>query len=205
MAETTSILIGDDHELIRDAVAQLLRTEPDFTINVAKDLASVVAEIRSKGGFGIVLLDVNMPGMNGLDGVKSVVIENRDGAVVIFSGQVDNDFVWQSIELGAKGYIPKTLPLRSLASALRVVASGQCFVPIMERRASQSNPNGHNLTDREISILRKLPLGMTNKEIAREEGITEMLVKMHMRTICSKLSAKNRTHAAMIARQMSLV
>lgn len=204
MSDNTSILIGDDHELVRDAVAQLLRSERDFSVSVAKDVASVLSEIRTHGGFEIVLLDVNMPGMNGLSGVETVITENAKGSVVIFSGQVDHDFVWKAIELGARGYIPKTLPLRALTSALRLVLSGQPFFPIMERASVRPNQLGSDLTDRERSILRKLPNGLTNKEIAREEAITEMMVKMHMRSICAKLNAKNRTHAAMIAREMSL-
>lgn len=205
MTEPLSILIGDDHELIRDAVAFMLRSDPEFTVRAAKDAASVLAEIKAAGSYDIVLLDVHMPGMNGLDSVEEVVAANKNGAVVVFSGQVDSDFVWKAVELGAKGYIPKTLPLRALTSTLRVIASGQTFVPFMERPDTKPELPGYNLTDRERSILRKLPKGMTNKEIARIEGITEVVVKMHMRAICAKLNAKNRTHAAMIARQMSIV
>lgn len=204
MTNTISILIGDDHELVRDAVAQLLRSEVDFAVSVANDMQSVQAAIVAQGSFEIILMDVNMPGMNGLEGVETIVAANNPGAIVIFSGQVDNAFVMNAIELGAKGYIPKTLPLRSLSSALRLVSSGQTFLPIMDRQDVRANHAGYNLTDRERSVLRKLPSGMTNKEIARIECITEMMVKMHMRSICAKLNAKNRTHAAMIARQMSL-
>lgn len=202
MTEQLSILIGDDHELVRDAIANMLQAEPDFRVRGAKDRSAVLSEIRAASGFDIILLDVNMPGMNGLEGVESVITENKDGAVVIFSGHVDDDFVWKAIELGAKGYVPKTLPIRSLCSTIRVIASGQIFIPMVKRPETRATEPGHNLNDRERSILRKLPQGMTNKEIARVEGITEVMVKMHMRSICSKLNAKNRTHAAMIARQM---
>jgi len=204
MTNKIAILIADDHELVRDAVAQLLRAEADFEISVANDMQSVQAAVVTHGSFDIVLMDVNMPGMNGLEGVETIVAANSPGAIVIFSGQVDNSFVMNAIDLGAKGYIPKTLPLRSLSSALRLVSSGQTFLPIMDRQDVRASQAGYNLTDRERSVLRKLPSGMTNKEIARIECITEMMVKMHMRSICAKLNAKNRTHAAMIARQMSL-
>ncbi|MDO9640619.1 MAG: response regulator transcription factor [Pseudotabrizicola sp.] len=205
MKEHLSILIGDDHELIRDAVAHLLRSEPEFSVHVAKDASSVLSEIRRAGKFDIVLLDVLMPGMKGLDTVKDMVSANSGGAVVIFSGQVDSDFVWAAVELGAMGYIPKTMPLRALSSTLRVIATGQIFVPIMERPETKLELPGFNLTDREKSILRKLPKGMTNKEIARIENIPEVAVKMHMRAICAKLNAKNRTHAAILAQEMSIV
>lgn len=202
MTEKLSILIGDDHELIRDAVAHMLRSEPEFSVHVAKDSCSVLTEIEAAGGYDIVLLDVNMPGMKGLDSVEEVITANKNGAVAIFSGQADKDFVWRAIELGAKGYIPKTLPIRALASTIRVIAAGQTFVPLLERQENTQDQLGYNLTEREMAILRRLPKGMTNKEIARLEGVTEVTVKMHMRAICTKLNAKNRTHAAMIARQM---
>ena len=205
MTKQLSILIGDDHELVRDAIAHMLRSEPDFLITVAKDATAVLHEIETAGSYEIILLDVNMPGMDGLSGVEDVIRANQDGAVVIFSGQVDDVFVWKAIELGAKGYIPKTLPIRALTSAIRVIASGQTFVPLNRRSETDADTPGYGLTDSEKSILRKLPKGMTNKEIARIEGFSEVIVKMHMRSICAKLKAKNRTHAAMIARQMSII
>lgn len=205
MTNHLSILIGDDHELIRDAIAHMLRSESDFSVTVAKDARTVLHEIQLAGSYDVILLDVNMPGMDGLSGVEDVVKANDDGAVVIFSGQVDDIFVWKAIECGAKGYIPKTLPIRALTSAIRVIASGQTFVPFHRRSESDTDGPGYGLTESEKSILRKLPQGMTNKEIARIEGFTEVIVKMHMRSICAKLNAKNRTHAAMIARQMSII
>lgn len=205
MIRQISILIGDDHELVRDAIAHMLRSEPDFSITVAQDAAAVLREIKSAGVHDIVLLDVNMPGMDGLIGVEDVIRVNQNGAVVIFSGQVDDVFVWKAVELGAKGYIPKTLPIRALTSALRVIASGQTFVPLQRRSDEDSGTPGYGLTSIEKSILRKLPKGMTNKEIALIEGLSEVIVKMHMRSICAKLNAKNRTHAAMIARQTSII
>ncbi len=145
-----------------------------------------------------------MPGMDGLVGVEKAVLANKGGAVVIFSGQVDNDFVSSAIQKGAKGYIPKTFPLQALTSALGVIAAGQIFLPISQQSDAGSENSGYNLTDREKAILRKVSNGMPNKEIARITGITEPLVKMHMRNICIKLKAKNRTHAAMIARRMAI-
>ena len=204
MTEQLSILIGDDHELVRDAVAHMLRSELGFSVDVAKDGPSVLTAIAAAGGYSVVLLDVNMPGMHGLTSVEEVIRANKSGAVAIFSGQVDKDFVWKAIDMGAKGYIPKTLPIRALASTVRLIASGEGFVPMMKRQEVTPDQPGYNLTERELAILRKLPKGLTNKEIALIEGLSEVTVKMHMRAICSKLNAKNRTHAAMIAQQMSI-
>jgi DNA-binding NarL/FixJ family response regulator len=204
MTTKISILIGDDHELVRDALAHLLRSNGDFTVSVAQDEPSVLAEVAAHGFFDVLLLDIQMPGMDGLVGVEKAVLANKGGAVVIFSGQVDNDFVSSAIQKGAKGYIPKTFPLQALTSALGVIAAGQIFLPISQRSDAGSENSGYNLTDREKAILRKVSNGMPNKEIARITGITEPLVKMHMRNICIKLKAKNRTHAAMIARRMAI-
>ncbi|RGP36917.1 response regulator [Pseudotabrizicola alkalilacus] len=149
MTKQLSILIGDDHELVRDAIAHMLRSEPDFLITVAKDASAVLHEIDCARSYDIILLDVNMPGMDGLSGVEDVIRANQDGAVVIFSGQVDDIFVWKAIELGAKGYIPKTLPIRALTSAIRVIASGQTFVPLHRRSENDTDAPGYGLTDSE--------------------------------------------------------
>ncbi|SEO34948.1 two-component system, NarL family, nitrate/nitrite response regulator NarP [Pseudorhodobacter antarcticus] len=205
MTQQLSLLIGDDHELVRDAIAQILRSEPTFSVTVAHDADSVLKEIKMADSYDVILLDVNMPGMDGLNSVEDIARVNQPGAVVVFSGQVDDAFIWKAIELGAKGYIPKTLPIRALIGAIHVIASGQTFVPLPRRSESDANKPGSRLTEIEKTILRRLPKGMTNKEIAHILNITEVMVKMHMRSICQKLHAKNRTHAAMIAQQTSII
>lgn len=206
-----SILIADDHFMVRDAVSTLLSMERDLVVSVAGDLAAVKDMILRNSSYDIVMLDVMMPGMNGLDSVKSVVEVNADGNVVVFSGNVTSDFVFDAIKIGARGYIPKTMPLKALPSALRLITSGQTFLPMSlmvgakDVSMAQSPDKMPALTEKETTVLRFVAMGKPNKEIAWEMHLSEVTVKMHMRSIFAKLDANNRTHAVMIARARNLV
>lgn len=202
-----SVLIADDHDLVADALRVVLSAEADFNVQICGSLSQALERLEENpSGFNIIMLDVAMPGMDGLRSVKQVIDAAGDGYVVIFSGTADDDFVWQSIEIGAKGFISKSQPYKSFASTLRLVADGNEFVPLsMSRRGAKSKANELNIDDRERRILQSVSEGKTNKSIAAELDSTEVAIKMKMRAICSKLGAKNRAHAAMIARQKNLI
>ena len=202
------VLIADDHRMITEAVARLLDRTGAFEAHVVGTLAEAIQELSRDTAFDLVLLDVRMPGMSGLDSVRRVVARAGDAKVALFSGEADRRFVAGAVKLGARGLIPKTMPLKSLVSALHFVLSGEVFLPAEAPTASTEGavePNTESLTELELSILRFAADGMTNKEIALQIDGTEVAVKMHMRAICQKLSARNRTHAAIIARQLTLI
>ena len=109
------------------------------------------------------------------------------------------------LELGAAGYLPKTLPARSLVNAVRFMAAGETYMPLDLHRpvqTPQAAPSG--LSQRELEVLAGLCLGQANKEIARQLNLREPTITLHVKTICRKLDARNRTHAAMIARERAL-
>lgn len=204
----TKVLLADDHRLVREAIAAALPAE-SFSVTMAEDFDTALSAIRRSGGFDIVMLDVHMPGMRGVQAVRTAVRANAPGAVVIFSGKVTPEFVRRSLSLGARGYIPKTLALPALTNAIDLVVSGETFLPASILGALDSpalaSPTGAGLSTQEFLVLESAAHGKKNKEIAEELGLSEMTVKMHMRNVCTKLNAKNRTHAAMIARQHNLI
>ena len=202
-----SVLIADDHQLIREMVEMYLRSQPDIEVSLADSLASTLAACSERSGFDVIMLDLAMPGMAGLTGVEKVIEANHGKPVVLFSGNASRETVNQAIAMGAKGYIPKTLPAKSLTNAIRFVAAGETFLPMSYVMDDQPTPEqqGWNLSAQETRVLKKLCEGKTNKEIAREMELSEVTIKMYMRSICSRLGAKNRTHAAMIANQHCLV
>ena len=202
------VLIADDHALLAQAVAYALREEAGFDVAVTTSRQGAVDELE-KSPYDVVLLDLRMPGMHGLSSVAEVVKRAGDGQVVLFTGQLDRQFLDDSIKLGLSGYIPKTMPLKSLQSALQLIRSGQTFIPHIDGPAETDQPTTpvkrEPVSDREVHVLRLADDGDTNKEIARALAVTETQVKMIMRNICTKLGARNRAHACIIARERMLI
>lgn len=208
----TRVLIADDHQLLRDAIATPL-TAAGFDVELSADYASTLKGVRERGPFDILLLDVNMPGMDGMKTIKTLMAESLSGSVVLFSGAVSPIFVARALEEGVSGFIPKSISLRALENALRLVEAGETFVPysffekaqMSDKRTASDAPQQVNLTDRELRVLHGASMGQSNKQIALDLDFSEMTVKMHMRAICRKLGAKNRTQAAMIAKQIQII
>lgn len=204
----TSILVADDHLLLAEAVAKALSSKPrGFRTRIAATLDETLNELGVGPQFDLVLLDVKMPGMVGLKSVERVIAAAEPAHVVLMSAYADRRFVRSAIQKGARGLIPKTLQLRSLASAIDFVLSGQIFMPVegFEEPWDATRAASDNLSDREISIVRLLSDGRTNKEIASEFDDTETTIKMHMRTICRKLKARNRAHVVTISKEHNLI
>jgi DNA-binding NarL/FixJ family response regulator len=207
-----TILIADDHDMIRDAVSQTLANGGDFKVLSAGDFPSVLSALQGAEPVEMLLLDVFMPGMTGLESVQKVLTEYPDLKVILFSGNATNEFVFQAFKIGVRGYVPKTMPLRSLSSALHLVQSGQMFLPMSLLHATSNGstldpgPESQNqLTPKETRILRFVAEGKTNKEIAWSLGVSEVTIKMYMRSVFSKLGASNRTHAVMLAKANMLL
>ena len=200
------ILIADDHRMITEAVARLLERSGGFETDVVGSLPEAIQALTEDTGYDLLLLDVRMPGMSGLDSVERVLARAGDTKVVLFSGEADRRFVAGAVELGVRGLIPKTMPLKALTSALHLVLSGEVFMPVEGAATAGSIDAGEaGLTQLETTILRLASDGHTNKEIALHVNLGEVAVKMHMRAICRKLDARNRTHAAMMARSLGII
>lgn len=204
----TSILIADDHLLLGEAIASALSSKPrEFKTSIATTLKETLDALASGDQFDLVLLDIKMPGMIGLKSVENVIAAAHPSRVVLISGNADRSFVEAAVKRGARGLIPKTLPLRSLASAIDFVLSGQIFMPVegYGGAGNTAHDGPTSLSDREINIVKLLSDGKTNKEVANEFGDTETNVKMFMRAICRKLKARNRAHVVMIAKERNLI
>ena len=202
-----NVLLIDDHNLVLELVKTFLSADGGFSVTVASDLSSGLAKIKEASGFDVVLLDVVLPGLTGISDVAKVVSANGDGAVVLFSGSVSANFVEKALKEGARGFIPKTLPLRALTSAIRLVAVGQTFIPgsFSYGPTDAVQPGEGKVTPVESSVLRHLSKGLPNKEIAFLLKMSETTVKMHVRSICRKLGARNRTHAVIMGRADGLL
>lgn len=197
------VLIADDHDLVREAIAAFLQGEGLGAVITVPTLDDALRAVDDSGGFDLVLLDLNMPGMNGLEGLSRMISANRGRPVAILSGNLSRALAGQAIRAGAAGFVPKTMPSRAMVDAVRSMAAGESFTPYSLVQPAEAT--GSNLSQREIDVLRGICEGKSNKEIARTLDLQEVTIKLHVKTLSRKLNAKNRTHAAMIARELHLV
>ena len=198
------ILLADDHDLVRETMAAFLVSQGQAEVDTAGSLDDALGLVKANGAYDLVLLDYNMPGMNGLSGLSSMRANNADRPVAILSGTATRALAEEAIAAGAAGFVPKTLAPKSMISAARFMAEGEIYAPFdfMQQKAEKSSDL---LTDRELDVLQGICRGQSNKEIALDHDLHEATVKLHAKTLCRKLAAKNRTHAAMIARDRNLV
>lgn len=199
-----SILIADDHELIRDTLGAYLSGLQDFSISTVDSLEGAIIKLKSSTIFDLAIVDYRMPGMNGLDGFALAMRRFPATKFVLMSGMASSDVALKAMELGARGYFPKSLSAETMIGAIRLVLSGDRYYPfqlIEETPTDEAGSNFRNLSERETQTLRHLCQGKSNKEIARELNVQEVTIKLHVKNMLAKLNAKNRTHAALIARE----
>lgn len=222
------ILFADDHTLFREALVQYIgRADPDTEIIIARDIHEAIEKMESHEGIDLVLLDFKMPGMDGLEGMRKIRHEFPDIKVALLSGLAEKKDVDEALDMGAVGYFPKTLTGKALLNGLRdIVQHDKVFVAMdhntndimpsyfnggahvtgKDSKAGVADmPDGSNLTRRESEVLSYLLAGASNKDIARALDLQVVTVKLHVRGVCRKLGAKNRTQAALIAQEMELV
>jgi two-component system nitrate/nitrite response regulator NarL len=201
------ILIADDHDMLRDTLELWFQKE-GITVTATRDLPSAILTIDAERPFDLVLLDYGMPGMNGLDGLRAVLATGRAPRVALMSGIAPREVAEQALAMGAAGFLPKTMAAKSLVNAVRFMAMGEQYAPIdfMTAAPEAAAPNAlaDRLSPRELQVLRGLCEGKANKEIARDLGIQEPTVKLHVKTLYRKIDAHNRTQAAMIAKEAGL-
>lgn len=214
---TVHILAVDDHQLFRSGLSLLLSNIYDgVTVSEAVDVDSALARIAGDPTIDLVLLDVAMPGMDEMEGLRRIVEQAPEIPVVMLSAIEDREDVFRTIRMGARGYILKSSSEQVLEHAISLALSGETYIPpgvVMDAgghllppvgkgrsRFDPANPLSR-LTPRQCDVLARMMGGSRNKEIAQELGLLESTVKAHVKAVLKKLGATNRTQASMIAAQ----
>ncbi|HXE15596.1 MAG TPA: response regulator transcription factor [Stellaceae bacterium] len=202
-------IVADDHPLFREAAgARLSRLLPGVAIAEAEDFAALRRLAAAGAAPDLVLVDLNMPGMEGADGIRRLVEAFPRAAVVLMSGLATETDVREAVRAGARGFLPKTIMPELFAQAVGIVLNGGTYLPVdaFERGAGGESRGAENragsvvqLTPREQQVLARLASGAPNKEIGRDLGLAEITVKLHVRQILKKIGARNRSEAVSIA------
>ncbi|MEM9045883.1 MAG: response regulator transcription factor [Pseudomonadota bacterium] len=203
----TRILIADDHDLVRDTISSFLEREGQYQIIVAEDFYAAEKKLAEDGPYDLVLLDYGMPGMTGLSGLEKAIEKNHGYPVAIMSGTADRTVAQDALAAKAAGFVPKTMPAKSLLHAVQFMLAGEQYAPVQfmtQASEAEAHPLASRLSDREMQVLEGLCKGHSNKEIARDLDLQEVTIKLHVKTLSRKLEARNRTHAAMIAKEEGL-
>ncbi|WP_415401804.1 response regulator [Tateyamaria sp. SN3-11] len=202
-----NILLADDHDLVRDTIAAYLETVEDFQVQTAANLDGALDVMRGLDSFDLLILDYNMPGMDGLNGLDRARKAFPATKVALMSGVANREVANKAMERGANGFIPKSLTAVSLVNAIKFVLSGERYFPFDFGPAeTAATPSGAfaTLSDREMQTLEQLCIGLSNKEIARNLGVQEVTVKLHVKNVLAKLGVSNRTQAALLAKEKHL-
>lgn len=216
--KTISVLIVDDHPLFREGLQRALELESDITIAGHSQDGEMALQLVRQVQPDVILLDVNLPGMNGLQVTRQLKAERAGVAVVLLTAYHDIGQILHAMRAGASAYCAKTLTPDQLIAIIRDVAAGYYIVgeDRMDVRAVENwinsaieaisgpyivDPDEHfiPLSQREMEILQSVTNGMSNKEIASRLGISQQTVKNHMTSILKKLNVEDRTQAAITA------
>jgi DNA-binding NarL/FixJ family response regulator len=213
------IIVADDHEVVRTGFAGLLDTQPDFAIaGTACDGAEAVRICRDLHP-DVVLMDVRMPGMDGIQATRQLTESGQEGPRILILTTFDLDeYVYDALRAGASGFLLKDVTAERLFDAVRVIAAGEALLaPTVTRRLisqftrQRPQPDAPptavlaTLTPRETQVLRLVAEGLSNHEISAQLIVTEETIKTHVSRVLSKLGLRDRTQAVVTAYESGLV
>lgn len=208
--EAATILLIDDHPMLRNGVKQLIALDERLQVVAEAGNGTLGVELAGELDPDLILLDLNMPGMNGLDTLVQLRTIELSGRIVVFSVSDHEDDMVNALKRGADGYLLKDMEPEELLKSLHQAAAGQMVLSetltnVLVASLRENRPSDdrdiEQLTRRERDILKLISQGMTNKAIARKLSITESTVKVHVKHLLKKMKLKSRVEAAVWALQ----
>jgi NarL family two-component system response regulator LiaR len=214
MAETISVLITDDHALVRHGIRDFLELQVDLSVVGEADSGEAAVRLARELVPDVVLIDLVMPGMGGVEATRQVKQVSPHSQIIVLTSYHEDEYIFPALRAGALSYILKDIGPEELAETVRRAAHGESVLHpqvaarvVQEVRGARSDPPNlfTDLSDRELEVLRLIADGLANAEIARRLVISEKTVKGHVSNILSKLHILDRTQAAVFAWQQGLV
>ncbi len=208
------VIICDDQAIVRDGLEMLLKLEPDIQVVGVADDGATAVEMVAKKTPDLVLMDLKMPIMNGVEATRQIRAKYPEVKVLVLTTYDDDEWVFDAIKAGASGYLLKDTPRDEVVKAIRGTVTGKTYVDpsvagkvLRQASSHQTQPTTlitSKLTDREIEVLRLIAKGFSNADISERLFLSEGTVRNHVSAILAKLSVTDRTQAAVIAIQHGL-
>jgi NarL family two-component system response regulator LiaR len=204
------VLVADDHNVVRDGLATFLRLDPEIeVVGTAEDGAEAI-KLAKELNPDIVLMDLMMPVMDGLEATKIIRKQIPNTQVLVLTSVLDNTTIARVVQAGAMGYILKNTRAKELCTSIKAAAGRHVQLSpeaaaLLVREVPRFTENSQDLTEREKDVLRLLALGHSNKEIAHSLNIAEKTVKTHLSKVFTKLGVQSRTQAVLHASRLGLI
>lgn len=213
MNRPINVIIADDHLMVREGIKQLLELDGDIIVNGEASDGKQCIELLNKIKTDVLLLDINMPNMNGLQVLQYLKEKGENVKVLILTIHDEVEYLLKAVEMGVDGYVLKDSESAILKKAIYSIYNGETFIqqdltPMLKERLDEKKNisiDENELTKREIEVLKLLAEGLFNKEIAYTLNISEKTVKNHVSNIFKKINVSDRTQAAVYAIKNNLV
>jgi DNA-binding NarL/FixJ family response regulator len=199
------VLAVDDHPVFRDGIASIIHRQSDMVLVAESQNGAEAIEHFRRHRPDVVIMDVEMPEMNGIDATEHICSEFPEARIIILTTFKGDVRASKALEAGAWGYLLKNAVRKELIDSIRAVHAGKRTILAEVAMELSEHAADEFLSKREIEILRRVACGSANKEIAQQCEISEQTVKTHMANILSKLGAKDRTHAVAIALRRGII
>ena len=200
-----SIVIVDDHPVVRDGLNAILSTEPDFRLigeaSTGAEALSLLKTLRPS----VVLMDLLLPDIGGAEVIRTVCGYCSDINFIVLTTVAGDEEIYRALEAGARGYLFKDMARKELIQAIRAVHKGQRYIPATVGSTIAENLPRMDLTSREIEVLELVAAGLRNKEIAYRINVSEATVNAHVKHVLQKLHASDRTHAVTTALKRGII
>jgi len=199
------VLLVDDHPLLRDGVAAIVGNQSDMeVVGEARDGGEAVERFRELRP-DVTLMDLQMPGMNGVDAIAAICSEHPEARIIVLTTYAGDAQAVRALKAGAVGYLLKSTLRTELIDAIHNVHRGQRHVHREIADEIALHVVDESLTAREITILQLVSIGKANKQVAAELGLSEETVKGHLKNIFAKLDVADRTHAVTVAARRGII
>ena len=199
------ILVVDDHPVVRFGMTAFLNAQRNMKVIGEAATGEVAVKLFRKHQPDVVLMDLRLPGMSGVDAIRAIRSEYPQSRFVVMTTYEGEEDIYQALEAGAQAYLIKCMPSETLVDAIIKVNAGLRVIPPAVARSLAMRAPNFSLTDRERDVLLLIVKGNSNKEIASKLGITEGTVKCHVNVILSRMGVSDRTQAAIAALQRGIV